>query len=100
VRLKRARREPPSDIGPALGFLGPAAAEARALGHNYIGTEHLLLALLAQPSSPAAVALGRLGIAADDARDRLLGKLAKPPLPRLDPHALGAMLGPYPAGAR
>jgi ATP-dependent Clp protease ATP-binding subunit ClpA len=75
-------------MGPALGFLGPAAAEARALGHNYIGTEHLLIALLARPSGAAAVALRRLGVGRDEVHDRLLGKLASPPKPRVDAEAL------------
>jgi ATP-dependent Clp protease ATP-binding subunit ClpA len=78
-------------MGPALGYLGPAAADARALRHNYIGTEHLLLALLACPSGAAAVALRRLGIAADEIRDRLLSKLASPPVPRVDAEALGTL---------
>jgi ATP-dependent Clp protease ATP-binding subunit ClpA len=76
---------------PAFGFLGPAGAEARALGHNYIGTEHLLLALLARPTGSAAVALARLGITSEQMRDRLLAKLAQPPAPRLDPAALATL---------
>ena len=35
-----------------------AQAEARALDHGHIGTEHLLLALLADPAGPVAVATG------------------------------------------
>jgi len=35
-------------------LLGNAAGEAQALNHEYIGTEHLLLALLAEPESIGA----------------------------------------------
>jgi len=45
-----------------------AQEEARALGHPYIGTEHLLLALLADPQTGAAHALTALG--ADQGRVR------------------------------
>jgi len=47
-----------------------AQAEARALGHGHVGTEHLLLGVLAQ-EVPAAAALGELGLTADGVRDRL-----------------------------
>lgn len=43
------------------GLLAIAQDEARALGHGYIGTEHLLIALLGQPETPGvreAVAQG------------------------------------------
>jgi hypothetical protein len=39
-----------------------AAEEAGALGHSYIGTEHLLLSLLREPESMAARVLEDLGI--------------------------------------
>jgi ATP-dependent Clp protease ATP-binding subunit ClpA len=89
--LRRAERPRTPTMRPALGFLGPAEAEARALGHNYIGTEHLLLALLARPTGSAAVALARLGIIPEQIRARLLAKLAMPSAPRLDPEALAAL---------
>jgi hypothetical protein len=41
-----------------------AQAAARRLGHNYIGTEHLLLGILAEPASVAAKALAELGVTA------------------------------------
>jgi len=48
--------------------------EALRLGHNYIGTEHLLLALLsAEDDGP----LASLGIDADDAEAHLLAALAE-----------------------
>lgn len=59
---------PPSDAAPELVPYGPDAAkvlevtfrEALRLGHNYIGTEHILLALL--ETEPEGGVLGTLGI--------------------------------------
>jgi ATP-dependent Clp protease ATP-binding subunit ClpC len=42
-----------------------AQEEARTLGHNYIGTEHILLGLLGEPEGAAAQALSSLGISLD-----------------------------------
>jgi ATP-dependent Clp protease ATP-binding subunit ClpA len=91
MRLRRAERPRTPTMRPALGFLGPAEAEARALGHNYIGSEHLLLALVARPTGSAAVALAQLGITPEQIRERLLAMLAKPSAPRLDPEALATL---------
>jgi hypothetical protein len=52
--------EPPFTPGAAEVF-GTALSEALSMGHNYIGTEHLLLALFAQPDSPAAEILAEAG---------------------------------------
>jgi hypothetical protein len=46
--------------------------EALLLGHNYIGTEHLLLALYREPDGLAARFLGASGLAADAARARVV----------------------------
>jgi ATP-dependent Clp protease ATP-binding subunit ClpA len=48
-----------------------AQDEAAGLNHNYIGTEHLLLALLREQQGPAARALGRLGITAPEVRQEI-----------------------------
>jgi ATP-dependent Clp protease ATP-binding subunit ClpC len=45
-----------------------AQEEARLLGHNYIGTEHLLLGLLREDQGVAAAALHRLGVSLDAVR--------------------------------
>ena len=45
-----------------------AQEEARMLGHNYIGTEHILLALLHEGEGVAARALIALGISLDATR--------------------------------
>jgi len=45
-----------------------AQEEARRLGHDWIGTEHLLIAVLRQPDEPGAATLARLGVDAEAAR--------------------------------
>jgi ATP-dependent Clp protease ATP-binding subunit ClpC len=48
-----------------------AQKEARDLGHNYIGTEHILLALIDEDEGVAAKALKAQGIGQDAARQRV-----------------------------
>ena len=45
-----------------------AVKEARHFNHSYIGTEHLLLGLLALGDGVAFAVLGKLGVALDDVR--------------------------------
>lgn len=49
-----------------------AQQAVRMLGHGKIGTEHVLLGLLADPDSDASRALNSLGITADRARERVV----------------------------
>ena len=46
-----------------------AAAEARQLGHGHLGTEHLLLGILAEATSPAATALADSGTTLSGCRE-------------------------------
>jgi hypothetical protein len=48
-----------------------AQDEARALRHNYIGTEHLLLGLLREEEGVAARALGELDVSLEEVRARV-----------------------------
>jgi ATP-dependent Clp protease ATP-binding subunit ClpC len=48
-----------------------AADEATRLKHDYIGTEHLLLGLLREESSPASTSLIQKGMCLDAVRDRV-----------------------------
>ncbi len=48
-----------------------AQGEARELGHGSVGTEHLLLGLLAEGEGVAALVLESLGISLEEARDRV-----------------------------
>ena len=47
--------------GPASNALELAVTEATALGHNYVGCEHLLLGLIAEPDGGAGQVLRSLG---------------------------------------
>jgi hypothetical protein len=60
----------------AKAALKSAAEVALQLGHNYIGTEHLLLGLFADEDSVAAKVLQDLGASYDIVRDRTLELLA------------------------
>lgn len=91
MRLRRAERPRAPSLRPALIFLELAAAEARALGHDYIGTEHLLLALLARRTGSATAVLERLGLVPDQIRERLLAELPEPAPPTLDREALATL---------
>ncbi len=56
---------------PAKDALRDALVEALELGHNYIGTEHLLLGLLRDPDAPAAQLLAQLGATPAETKVRL-----------------------------
>nr|WDA98798.1 Clp protease ATP binding subunit [Sciadococcus taiwanensis] len=94
VNLKDARVEVEKIIGRGSGFVAveipftPRAKrvlelsleEARQLGHNYIGTEHLLLGLIREGEGVAARVLENLGVDLSKVRTqviRLLGETAE-----------------------
>jgi len=52
-----------------------AFEEARSLGHNYVGTEHLLLGLLREHEGVAARVLMNLGLNLEDVREEILNLL-------------------------
>lgn len=58
--------------------LGHANAQATELGHNYVGTEHILLGLVTVSEGVAARVLGGLGIGYDQARAAVLEWTANP----------------------
>src|SRR5439155_17387923 len=60
---------------PARAVVAHALAEARGFGHRYLGTEHLLLAVSAEPGL-AATALAELGVSERAVRaaiERIIG---------------------------
>ena len=57
-----------------------AQTEARSLGHHWIGTEHLLLAVLAVDGAPVPRALAGLGLTHDAVRAEVLRELGSPPV--------------------
>jgi ATP-dependent Clp protease ATP-binding subunit ClpA len=73
-------RQPPSGHIPfapgAKKMLELSLREALALGHNYVGTEHLLLAMLREGQDVVGQVLTRRGISHAQVRERVLGLLA------------------------
>lgn len=61
---------------PARNALADAIEASIGLGHNYLGSEHLLLGLLTEPSSVAGSALGEHQVRAADARRMLRAAVA------------------------
>ena len=58
---------PPSDHAQEAAQY--AIEEARAMRHNYVGTEHLLLGLMRNPETVAAQVLANLGLEIDAVRE-------------------------------
>jgi len=51
-------------------------SQARNLGHNYVGTEHLLLGLLAEGEGVAAAVLNRLGVDIQELAERIVNMIS------------------------
>ena len=91
VNLKDARAEVEKIIGRGSGFVAveipftPRAKrvlelswdEARQLGHNYIGTEHLLLGLIREGEGVAARVLENLGVDLNKIRSNVVKMLGE-----------------------
>jgi ATP-dependent Clp protease ATP-binding subunit ClpC len=91
VTLNQVRTEVEAIIGRGSGFVAveipftPRAKralelawdEARQLGHNYIGSEHVLLGIIREPDSVAARILENLGAEPDSLRQKILTLLSK-----------------------
>ena len=91
VTLKDARSEVEKIIGRGSGFVAveipftPRAKrvlelswdEARQLGHNYIGTEHLLLGLIREGEGVAARVLENLGVDLNKVRSNVVKMLGE-----------------------
>jgi Clp amino terminal domain, pathogenicity island component len=57
---------------------GPGGRRLRTFGHPWLGTEHLLLGVLAQPDAPGVSALSELGVTLDAGRaglSQVVGRL-------------------------
>ena len=74
-----------------------AHEEAANLGHDYIGTEHLLLGLLREQEGLAARVLVNLGVRLDEVRDEILNILGAGMPPQVEPEEPPE--GPEAAGA-
>ncbi len=79
-----------------------AAEEARALGHPYIGTEHILLGLLSEQDSVAAQVLINLDLKLEDVRSEILDLLGASDVSKMPGHgatgATGEKSSEKPAG--
>ena len=65
-----------------------STVEARQLGHNYLGTEHLLLGLIRDGQSIAAKSLEALGARLDEARRETMALLSELDAARDSPGAM------------
>ena len=66
----------------AMQLVAQARQEARTLGHAYVGTEHLLLALIHNTASPATRMMMKLGLRPEAARSEVAALVrAAPPEP-------------------
>jgi Clp amino terminal domain, pathogenicity island component len=68
----------------ARGAVDGAAAAARSLGHDFVGTEHLLLGLFAEPEALAAKALAEAGIERAAVEAKVLEIIPRQGKPLLD----------------
>ena len=75
VNDKEAPTAPLPFTPQAKRVLELASEEARALGHPYIGTEHILLGLLSENDSVAAQVLINLDLKLEDVRNEILDLL-------------------------
>ncbi|NPV71737.1 MAG: ATP-dependent Clp protease ATP-binding subunit [Firmicutes bacterium] len=79
--IGRGEAKPGGEIGitpRAKKVLELTAEEARLLGHNYIGTEHILLGLVKEGEGVAAQVLGRLGVDLERVRLQVMQLLGSP----------------------
>ncbi len=94
VDIERIREEVSRYVqpGPAMKVMGKlpftprvkkvlelSLEEAIELGHNYVGTEHLLLGLIRENDGVAAHVLLDMGLRLDEVRDAVLELLGSPP---------------------
>jgi hypothetical protein len=62
---------------PSQRVVARAVDEARALGHRYLGTEHLLLALCSPEAGLAGRCLARLSLSRDDIEGRVVKMIGR-----------------------
>jgi ATP-dependent Clp protease ATP-binding subunit ClpA len=92
--MRLLRRVPRQSARPAEPFLFAGVKQSRALGHDYVGTEHVLLALVEDRETRAALALARLGVTRDVVRrdiERIIGTCTEQPRRAIDADALATL---------
>ncbi|HEY3190259.1 MAG TPA: Clp protease N-terminal domain-containing protein [Solirubrobacteraceae bacterium] len=88
------RRERTSRPRPAERFLLAGAQQSVSFGHAYVGTEHVLLALAEDPTTPAARVLAQFGLTGPVLRrdvERVIGPAVGPRPRAIDPEALATL---------
>lgn len=75
----------------ARGCVARAQEEARGLGHDYIGTEHVLAALACEERGVGGQVLHTLGLTADEIRTDIAAIIGVGTSPKLDPDALASL---------
>ena len=93
MKLLFQRRPMRKYMGSAMPFLAAAARAGRRLGHDYIGTEHLLLALADDRDTSAARALAELGLSPSQIEADILTLIGagEAPHPGIDADALATL---------
>ncbi|HEX6052966.1 MAG TPA: Clp protease N-terminal domain-containing protein, partial [Gemmatimonadaceae bacterium] len=94
VRPGTEDRNPGPDLpytSRAKKVLELAMGEARILHHSYVGTEHLLLGLLAEQKGIAAQVMVESGVTLEKARAETLRLLGTPPVRPATPESLTAI---------
>ena len=90
MRRFRQRRKSPS-VRYADRYFGLGAREARRLGHHYIGSDHVLLAMTNDRGGTVANALERLGAPPDMIHAEIRRRPGSTPPTAIDPQALAAL---------
>src|SRR3954463_9017659 len=75
VAPRSAPTAPYEEADTLRGLMRRAEDEARALGHRYVGTEHLLLGVLGAPDPVTRGVLS--GVRADDVRSLVIGTVGR-----------------------
>jgi ATP-dependent Clp protease ATP-binding subunit ClpA len=94
MRLLRRHAGPRAQTArpAAEPYLAAGAEVARRLGHNYVGTEHVLSVLIRDPEGAAGRLVARLGIGAESVQAALDCWLPdEAPPARIDPQALAEL---------
>lgn len=88
---RRARGPHAKTIRPAERYLNAGADEARRHGSSFVGTEHVLLALVHTEASPVLPLLARLGVDAAAIESALACWLPPPGRSKIDAEALATL---------
>ena len=88
LRQELSRHYPDGSLNPHLGdipftarakkVLEYSVEEARSMGHNYIGTEHILLGLIKEKDGSASSILKSFGVHYADTRENILNFFREP----------------------